>query len=686
LNSELLQNGLVIVDTPGINTVLSEHLALTAKTVDAADRVLYVMAKPLTDSDRAFIRVILDSGVKMIFVRTHIDDLKCTEEDKKQTISQEKEVLCPFTDDELFFVSNEAECEDFSEISKLHDYLKVNLADKVEDTLAEAAAYKGKFIAGRLLKEITEKKVEIGSVLSGNRDEYMAKKAELEDALKEMDTILARNKESLRKKYEKTRSEAKAQLREERKYCEKRISGKISEIPFDMPQDKILAKVESCVKEGCLKLEQSYVDHFNHMLADNKKALEDKLTQFDFYMAIDANIPETLSESDDLSEELSNKYAVLRALEGDLSRQLEEYGTKADASDKAREDLLAEQGELQQALCSVQKELRNLPEYTPQYVVTQQGNDSHEMLFRTVGSALDIATIFIPGKGWATLGAKVLGGAAKGAKVIKAGKIAAKIEQAAKVVGEVGKAGEVADKAIDATRILNRIFHPKEQRQLERQCKSLQKGLDAAKSMKDQISERTNIFDYLSLEYWFAKVGRKFDTPEVKEINKEYENQYRQQKDELQKRVYEAANAEYQKRCELLDIKDEQEQIKLKREITERKLKAAQEDMLRLEQEMRKRKAQAKANACREFYLDAAGKKLEEFCEYLNSDFAAKIDESMVSYIDTHDFRIASSINRKRIELEELDRLYHTASKGELEQALSQCNEYEKFLVNLSSK
>lgn len=691
INSELLQNGLVIADTPGINTILSEHLTLTAKAVDAADRVLYVMGKPLTDSDRTFVQGILDSGIQVIFARTHIDNLKYTEENKEQAIFHEKEILLSFTDDEIFFVSNEEKCEDFSEVLKLRDYLKVNLADKVDETLREAVAYKEKAIADKLLKEITEKKIEVGSVLSGNRTEYMAKKTELEDTLKEMDVIIARNKEKLRKKYEETKNEAKEQLKEEKKYVEKGVNSIISQISFDVPQDKILSKVESCVKDGCRKLEQSYLAHFNQMFADNKKVLEDKLAQFDFYTTIDANIPETLNEADDLSVELADKYAALQVLEGDLNQKLAEYDTMNEDSDRTHKDILAEQVELQQVLHSVQEELQGFPEYTARYVVTQQADNSHEKIFRSVGNVVDIASIFIPAKGWATIGTKVLGGAAKGAKAIKAANVAAKIEKAAAVIGQMGKAGQAVDTAIDVTRTTSKLFRSKKQIQaleeaerVARQCRNLKDGLEIAQNVKDHIPQSTGILDYLSFEYWFAKVGKKLDTPEIKEIDREYENLYRHQKDEILKRVKDATEAEYQKRCELLDIKDKQEQIKLEREITERKMKKAQEDMSCLEREIKAKKAQAKAEAFREFYLDASAKKIEEFCEYLNSDIAAEIDESVIRYINTHDFSITTSINRKRKELEELDKAYHTISKEEMEQALSRCSEYEKFIKSLS--
>lgn len=135
-----------------LNIELNKHIELTADIIASADRVLYVMGKSVTETDQNFAKSILESGVKIIFVRTHMDDLKDSEESVSETVKQEKSTLSNYTDikEEIFFVSNDESNEYYGEINRLKNYLSQNLAENIEQILNESIAEGMKFIAQKV--------------------------------------------------------------------------------------------------------------------------------------------------------------------------------------------------------------------------------------------------------------------------------------------------------------------------------------------------------------------------------------------------------------------------------------------------------------------------------------------------------------------------------------------------------
>ncbi len=64
-----------IVDTPGTNAIFRQHETLTREFIPRADLILFVTSadRPFTESERAFLELILDWGKKIIFVLNKID-------------------------------------------------------------------------------------------------------------------------------------------------------------------------------------------------------------------------------------------------------------------------------------------------------------------------------------------------------------------------------------------------------------------------------------------------------------------------------------------------------------------------------------------------------------------------------------------------------------------------------------
>lgn len=85
VNSDLLRGGMILLDTPGINTVIQRHEQLLARSLALAARVVYVMGGSPTQVDADLLRQMKKRGLQTVCVRTHFDQVNPTEEDPEQT-------------------------------------------------------------------------------------------------------------------------------------------------------------------------------------------------------------------------------------------------------------------------------------------------------------------------------------------------------------------------------------------------------------------------------------------------------------------------------------------------------------------------------------------------------------------------------------------------------------------------
>lgn len=93
LNNPLLEQGLIIVDTPGFNTLVRAHEDATLSIIPQAQFLIYVMGKSLTDYDVKFLRKIEGMGIELIFVRTKLDEIKTSEESLEDLLELENTKL-----------------------------------------------------------------------------------------------------------------------------------------------------------------------------------------------------------------------------------------------------------------------------------------------------------------------------------------------------------------------------------------------------------------------------------------------------------------------------------------------------------------------------------------------------------------------------------------------------------------
>lgn len=68
-----LKKDVIIVDTPGVNTIIQKHQNLAASAMEQAGKIFYVLGGAVSNVDKDFIININNAGIETIFIRTKCD-------------------------------------------------------------------------------------------------------------------------------------------------------------------------------------------------------------------------------------------------------------------------------------------------------------------------------------------------------------------------------------------------------------------------------------------------------------------------------------------------------------------------------------------------------------------------------------------------------------------------------------
>lgn len=698
--SDLLKNGLIIADTPGTNTVIDKHIELTENLIASSDRILYVLGKQITETDKRFVKAIEDFGTGVIFVRTYMDQIKKNEENIKDTIEKEKAVLSDLSSEEVFFVSNEKDNDYFNEIYDLQAYLSCAIAENVSKAVQESVARKIEFIIKKQKRKILDHQMELSLFLNSGREEYQQGKIEILSVLEKLEKNLEQKREQIKERFEREKINAKDNLNISKQAEQKKLTIKINntlEDAFTSEYQKVLGQM---VRESCIRMRDGYIDCFERIIRENKASFVQEMKQHNELSVWITDIPDSLEESDSQINSLRDRMLALRELQDGLQEEMKELELKDQNIESKYDELEDERKAIQESLETIRGQLDSFPPYIAKYI-TLKGNHSYEKGFKAVGNVVDWATIFIPGPTWAKLGGKIFNVGARGAKAMKAVKVADALADGARILAKVAKAAESGKKVaknaksfekgarvvVDAIDIANKgkkvILTNKFADQLGINGEEFIRDTN---SLPDEYSPvvaegpKPTMLDYIDLGYWFSKIGKNFDTPDTKVIDTEYENKYFATKREIEKDMRLQARKEFEKRKQQEELKTKEEENRLLKEITARKQRSAQEQIRELEKEIGQEKKAALIKYKRNHYIDAVKDNLNHIEEYILRDIFSEINIKMENYINTYDFRIKDDILARKQELEELDKKFNSSERAEVEKELILCKEYSDFL------
>ncbi len=679
LKSDLLKDGLILIDTPGVNTIIDEHIKLTENIIVSSDRVLYVMGKPLTESDAVFIKAIKSYGTETVFVRTRMDELHANEENACDAIENERKKLSELSAKEAFFVSNEEGSEYYDGVSKLRKYISDDIAKNIRETIQNDALNKLKFIAARHEGRLLDRSRELGMILSSNDEEYRERSKALRHSLEALEKSLEERRERLEEKYDTEKKEALQDLRTNKESELKKITAKIRETSGTGFDGEYHKRISGDIKNACVRLRDGYVEDFNRLIRDNKKSLIDDLkndagsfAELSVYMP---EIPDDIDEADSNISELRDRISALNEMKEDLEAELGRIDLDNQQLAEKRAAAEEEKAALEEAVSAVQKQLAAFPSYVERYI-TIEGTHSHEEAFKKVGNAIDWLTIFVPGEAWAKLGGKIINILHKGDKALK-----------------VAKAVKDADKLADGARILAKVANGVKQ---QKRAGMIGKAAAAAFDNTDNgdngkepdiagipetnTARRASLLDYLGLDYWFAKLGKQFDTPDCRVVDIEYKKEFKRQEKEIKDELKRQGEKLFEEKRALAGLNTKEEENRLRAEIAAKEDKAAAKQIEELKEKIDKEKNKAITKHIQEHYIKAADDNLEYAVERIKSDVGPDIDAKMKDYIKTYDFRLQADIASRKKELEDLEEKYNSGDKAKISEEFSLCGEYSTFI------
>lgn len=615
---DLLKSGLVIVDTPGVNTLISEHVKITEELLHSTQFMVYVFGSSPTESDIKMIRRVEELGIDVIYVRTHVDEIHSDEEDPLTTVRNEIEGLQRILDKEILYYAlcNEESSSEYGRWTRQYEnfknYLTSNVASSVEEVYTFATLQKLAILKDSFDKSLREKL----EVLEKNAGKTI-------EEITQIVNELSRKKQALSDKFQRERDA----LQKDSKNRKQRIADEISiqknrilkdfkesfdEIPdskdllqyaknrYASSLDTSITSLTDCASQRI----EAWIEELQSKTKEEIKDIQIELHNLDlpFDTAFD-DVSFASFESRQEAElcDVAEKYQVLKELDEKDNSELTELGME-----KKKISQMLQQYE--EVIAKGNEQVREaIKAYQPQMI--EQGGHLGKLLKR-VGQVGDIAMLLIPAAGWEKAGAML---AAKSAQLAGKTNALARIgAEALKNASTAAKALAKTDTVLDASKLLQYLKDGN------------------GKAPLQQIHEKkikSGILDYLSLAYWFEKAGDMIDpvtTVEDANYKEEYGRLVRQMQEEVNLQVRQQVEMIRRKR----HLSDAEE---LKRiEMEER---AKQETEMQKELETARKRIDAKiAENKRRQIIDGTvaqfKQKLEEYTKLLVSRCGDEIEAS----------------------------------------------------------
>jgi hypothetical protein len=193
-------------------------------------------------------------------------------------------------------------------------------------------------------------------------------------------------------------------------------------------------------------------------------------------------------------------------------------------------------------------------------------------------------------------------------------------------------------------------------------------------------SDTPGILDLLSIEYYFSKIGKHFDQPDVIEVDEAHKQQYETGRKAIVKRIEAEARKAADVRIDIGKIEDRQEQEKIYlKELAKRKEKQAQE-INALNLELAKARSRQINDISASHYIKAVSEYLKEFSLHVSSDVLPIIQAKFDTYLEAYGVDIESNITAQLNALQQLEEDYSSEEREVVQKELDLCMNYHSEL------
>lgn len=666
LTNPLLESGLVIVDTPGVNTLIQKHQDFAINAIESSRRVVYVLGGPVSKSDETFIRQISGCGIEMTFVRTKCDLLNTSEEDPLEALMKEKEDLSKIYGEEarMHQVSNIPEKADWY---RNLDGLRLDLtkiSKNIHDEF-EKSCQKQRSIYVKKYQELLALRLEDLKLLhDDNQIEVQKKLDECVNRIQKFEETINRQSASFETRINALKNEVRHALPDTLDRSIESYSARVSGIrPSANSSNLIETAFQEEVQKGIAQLQNVFQVHFNQFVT------ADQVPVYEVMQTAGIDTPEipTYSEVEQMNAMVLRQYsAKMQEVKETL---MELHAKKQDAlaiADSYKDEL--ENSEYEAALQELDLQMAQIPKEISMVISDDQPIQPSDVL-KKVGQGVDLMLLLLPGS--------VIASGVK--KVANSGKVA-------QVLKNSGKFGKVIVNAVNATESINKIdkgrdflygaknifvksqkASPKDKRAAETLVNFVadkaELGFNIYKNQKNDSELHMNdqregsVLDMIEVAYWTEKIGKNFNKPLKMVVDVEEERQ----KEEIRKSIYAQKSAVQKelnaKRRDFNLILSSHDELEREEKDKKRMLNEIEEELINQENDLRLKAEKLALEDYKNQYIKYFERNLTDIRERMESSYFKSLSENMT---------LQSAILNKRVtdELEKEKQRYDSLLHG----------------------
>lgn len=649
LNGPILKNGLVLLDTPGVNTIIERHELLLAYALKASSHVIYVSQGAPTSVDIEKLQMLQEMGIPMSYVRTHFDEIHSSEENPADTMEKDKETFrnndIHLDEGNVFYISNLSDSSWFGNINEI----KILLAKKGDDTKAS------------LEEETCQRLAAVKSVIYPKLDDlYQTLQAQvyhddaalsdrrrkLKNNISNLEQSLNHHQVELQKEIQKARNDFEKDLKDSVQKSVDRFSRKLQD------SDSIISSsdMQTCMQKEWKNALNDIQRHINSTMNPIVEAINGVMPVLDESLSI-----EDLPEVESYEEVMQTQDAACER----LKEILDDIHERQNSLSQDSVDLSGKKAELEELERAVQEAVRAYDArdpYVPKQILVPSGDNTGSQVGKTIGAILDLVMLVLPTP------------AGKAGTVAKAGSAAGKTAKSVTTTQKAIQAGQKLIKGANVAKTLIRLENTarkgkhiaKAAQKLSSTDKFFKYAKDTAETVQTlkkaaKKSDQPNILDYLTLEYWGEKVGSCFDEPPKYDIDREYEAKYQSEKKRLEEEKERVVKVRLRKEEEYGILKKEEDKRQRKLALLNEEEKNARDELDRKKREIWKKASDAaRANwyrRCISYYKNQLGEVVNKFSKSYLSAMPKRLQQYQVQR-----FRLLyERINQQKQILEDLD-------------------------------
>lgn len=633
LDADLLRQGMILLDTPGVNTLIERHERLLTQSLALSSGIVYVTSGTLSAVDVEKLEIFVHDGCALSLVRTHCDQINEVEEHFADVVANDQRILSEhgIRDhlQESFYISNLPDSPHFAGIAKIRAMLEAKGAD-VRASLAEDTAQRLRVMTKRVRTALTDE----AHLLAADRAERAAEigrqRSALDQEVDRLDAMLKERQERLRREVQDAENRMHEELRNTVARAAEKAAARIAAAGKEVQTNVQMQELAARETQEILRRTYDVINHHVDPLlkeingeirhADIALSMTD-LPEADSYAAVAA---EQDSETDDLRRQAAEMRTNMEALTAQISMQ----------DPQRQAEMQEEIASLEQELARASEEYRELGPYVPQLVEVDPGDTSGQKIGKAIGNILD----------WAVTAATfAVGGGAKAAATgaAKAGTMAAKAKTVVETTGTIVK--------------------------WKSRGTSVLKGYQQLRQHAQRANAPAGLLERITLEYWGQQIGKNFDRPPRREEDRAHREEYQQNKSRLAQEVRRKKEAIYQRQVELGVFRTEQAKNQACLESMQVGEQELQQEIARREQEWRERAREQAHQEWKEAWAVYYREHLQEALMRELESYLGALPERLEAYQEGRFRPLTEKIAEKRRAYEELDAISEGAAEEKLE-------------------